>query len=64
MDILTILISGIAGIGGGFGVAKVLEKKNVSNLIKNASGFYFKRCHSRSRKRQERQNASSQRKVH
>lgn len=36
MDILTILISGIAGIGGGFGVAKVLEKKNVSNLIKNA----------------------------
>ena len=40
MDILTILISGIAGIGGGFGVAKVLEKKNVSNLIKNAKKAY------------------------
>ena len=36
MDILTILISGIAGIAGGFSVAKVLEKNNVSNLIKSA----------------------------
>ena len=36
MDILTILISGIAGIAGGFGISKVIEKKNVSNLIKGA----------------------------
>lgn len=36
MDIITILISGIAGIAGGFSVAKVLEKNNVSNLIKSA----------------------------
>ena len=36
MDILTILISGIAGIAGGFSVAKVLEKNTVSNLIKSA----------------------------
>ena len=36
MDILTIIISGIAGIGGGFAIAKVVEKSNISNLIKNA----------------------------
>jgi ribonuclease Y len=36
MDILTILISAIAGIGGGFGIAKFIEKSNVSNLVKNA----------------------------
>ncbi len=36
MDILTILISGIVGITGGFGISKVLEKSNVSNLIKGA----------------------------
>jgi ribonuclease Y len=36
MDILTILISGIAGVAGGFGISKVIEKKNVSNLIKGA----------------------------
>lgn len=36
MDILTILISGIAGIAGGFSVAKVIEKNNVSNLVKSA----------------------------
>jgi ribonucrease Y len=36
MDILTIIISGIAGIGSGFGIAKYLEKNNVSALIKNA----------------------------
>ena len=36
MDILTIIISAIAGIGGGFGISKFIEKKNVSNLVKNA----------------------------
>ena len=36
MDILTIIISAIAGIAGGFAIAKFLEKSNVSNLIKNA----------------------------
>jgi ribonucrease Y len=36
MDILTIIISGIAGIGGGFGIAKYMEKNNVSALVKNA----------------------------
>lgn len=36
MDILTIIISAIAGIGGGFGISKFLEKSNVSNLVKNA----------------------------
>jgi ribonucrease Y len=36
MDILTIIISGIAGIAGGFGLAKLMEKSNVSNLLKSA----------------------------
>jgi ribonuclease Y len=36
MDILTILISGIVGIAGGFIISKVIEKRNVSNLIKNS----------------------------
>ena len=36
MDIVTILISGIVGIAGGFGISKMMEKSNVSNLIKNA----------------------------
>ncbi len=36
MDILTIIISGIAGIGGGFGIAKYIEKNSVSALVKNA----------------------------
>jgi ribonucrease Y len=36
MEIISIIISIIAGIAGGFGIAKVLEKSNVSNLIKNA----------------------------
>ena len=36
MDIVTIIISGIIGIVGGFGIAKVIEKSNISNLIKNA----------------------------
>ncbi|SNB22270.1 ribonuclease Y [Flavobacterium psychrophilum] len=36
MDIITIIIAAIAGIGGGFGISKFLEKSGVSNLIKNA----------------------------
>jgi ribonuclease Y len=36
MDIVTILISGIVGIAGGFGLSKMMERSNVSNLIKNA----------------------------
>jgi ribonucrease Y len=36
MDILTIIISGIVGITGGFGLAKFMEKSNVSNLLKSA----------------------------
>lgn len=36
MDILTIIISGIIGIAAGFGIAKIIEKSNISNLIKNA----------------------------
>ncbi|WP_264566875.1 ribonuclease Y [Flavobacterium sp. N3904] len=36
MDILTIIISGITGIAAGFGIAKVIEKSNISNLIKSA----------------------------
>lgn len=36
MDIVIILISGIVGIAGGFGISKFMEKANVSNLIKNA----------------------------
>ena len=35
-NILLILISGIGGIAGGFGIAKIIEKSNISNLIKNA----------------------------
>lgn len=33
-NILTIIISGIIGIAGGFGIAKLIEKSNISNLIK------------------------------
>ena len=36
MDIVTILISGIVGIAGGFGISKLMERSNVSNMIKNA----------------------------
>ena len=35
-NILLILISGIGGLAGGFGIAKIIEKSNISNLIKNA----------------------------
>jgi ribonuclease Y len=34
MDILTIVISAIIGIAAGFGIAKIIEKSNISNLIK------------------------------
>jgi len=33
---LLLIIAGILGIAGGFAIAKVIEKSNVSNLIKNA----------------------------
>ena len=37
MDITVIvLITGIVGIAGGFIVSKIIEKKNVSNLVKNS----------------------------
>ncbi|WP_374540064.1 ribonuclease Y [Flavobacterium sp.] len=36
MMTLTIILSIVAGIAVGFGIAKFLEKSNVSNLIKNA----------------------------
>src|SRR4051794_1961611 len=36
MDIITIIISGIIGIAAGFAIAKIIEKSNISNLIKNA----------------------------
>jgi len=36
MDIITIIISGITGIALGFGIAKFIEKSNISNLIKSA----------------------------
>jgi ribonucrease Y len=34
--ILIIVISAIAGVAGGFAIAKFMEKNNVSNLVKNA----------------------------
>ena len=36
MNIILLIIAVIAGIAGGFAIAKMLEKSNVSNLIKNA----------------------------
>ena len=33
---LLIIVSGIIGIAAGFGIAKIVEKSNISNLIKNA----------------------------
>ena len=36
MELLTIIIGIIVGLAGGFAIAKMLEKSNVSNLIKNA----------------------------
>lgn len=36
MDTIFIIIAVLAGIGAGFAIAKMLEKSNVSNLVKNA----------------------------
>lgn len=36
MDITLLIIIGIVGLGAGFGIAKVMEKKNVSGLIASA----------------------------
>ena len=36
MDIISIIIGIVVGLALGFGIAKFLEKSNVSNLIKNA----------------------------
>ena len=36
MNIVLIIIALIGGVAGGFAIAKILEKSNVSNLIKNA----------------------------
>ncbi len=36
MDITVLIIIGIVGLAAGFGIAKVLEKKNVSGLIASA----------------------------
>ena len=35
-NILTIIIAGIIGIVAGFAIAKLIEKSNISNLIKNS----------------------------
>ena len=36
MEIIPIIIIGIVGVAGGFAIAKIIEKSNISNLIKNA----------------------------
>ncbi len=36
METLIIIIAGIVGIIGGFGIAKYMEKSNTSNMVKNA----------------------------
>ena len=40
-NLITILITGFAGIAGGFGIAKIIEKSNISNLIKSAKKEAF-----------------------
>ena len=35
-NIVTIIITGIIGVAAGFTIAKIIEKSNISNLIKNA----------------------------
>jgi len=36
MEIITIIISAVIGIAIGFGIAKIIEKSNISNMIKGA----------------------------
>jgi ribonucrease Y len=36
MSIVEVIIGLVVGLAGGFGVAKMLERSNVSALIKNA----------------------------
>ena len=36
MGTILIIIALIAGVAGGFGIAKFLEKSNISNMVKNA----------------------------
>jgi hypothetical protein len=36
METILIIIALVAGIAGGFGIAKFLEKSNISNMVKNA----------------------------
>ena len=36
METTLVIIALIAGIVGGFGIAKFLEKSNISNMVKNA----------------------------
>ena len=40
-NILTIVIGGVVGIALGFIIAKIMEKNNVSNLVKNAKKEAF-----------------------
>ena len=40
---LLIIITGIVALAAGFGIAKMLEKNNVSNLVRNAKKL-FKNC--------------------
>ena len=37
METIIIIIALLGGVAGGFGVAKFLEKSNLSNLVKNAN---------------------------
>ena len=36
METILIIVALIGGIAGGFGIAKFLEKSNISNMVKNA----------------------------
>ena len=36
METILIIIALIVGVAGGFGIAKFLEKSNISNMVKNA----------------------------
>ena len=37
METIFIIIALIGGVAGGFGIAKFLEKSNLSSLVKNAN---------------------------